>query len=183
MAPAPKNDLLFICNQCGRCGRYAQVATACPSCSNTTFRVARTGRNPTFEDQLHDPYNRDVEEDGPNMTQIGGNNDPISSSGFGQNSRGDQNGNDEISVIRHDDIQAPANNLPGDHDGLKDDVDVREGDPLQSPAFSADNSPFNTINNKREPLHIGPFNMHKSPASLLAPSVYERVRRKRREAI
>jgi hypothetical protein len=180
---AASADLVFTCTGCGRCGSAIDASTACPSCSNRTFRVARTGNLPTFLEQPKDPYKRDTEEEGPNMTQVGGDNDPVSSSGFGQNSRMDQDGHDEISVIRHDGIETPQNRLPGDHDGLRDDLaDPHGDDPIQSPAFTADESPFNPINYK-EPKSIGPFNMHKFTRPPRSESVFDRIRRERKEAL
>jgi hypothetical protein len=129
-----------------------------------------------------DPYMRDVEEDGPNMTTPGSSDDPVSSSGLGQNSRADIGGHDEISVIRNDEMKTPGH-LPQEHDGLRDDLEPHADDPLQSPAMTADDSPFNPMNNT-EPKHIGPHNMHRSPYNARKQeSVFERIRRKRKEAL
>lgn len=164
-ADSSSAELSFICVKCNQPSKTANGG--CSYCASTFFRVARHGNVPVIESPLADPYRaHDTQEDGYKMNTPG-DEGSISGSGLGQRWREPGPGNHE---------EAQNSYLPTDQDCFD-----RNTEPTQSPAMTADDSPFNPMNYK-EPLHIGPFNMQKSPTlNTNRMNVFDRIRKTRKE--
>lgn len=168
-----RSILSFVCTACGH--ECLKPASECPACTARFFRVARR-EVPIIQNPQKNPY-RDKSQfvdnsDGYQFTTPGGQGD-ISGSGFGENSRPDQTGHDELMEQHGEEREKEGTGLPTDQDAFDPyasrDPDSGIYDQPASPALTDDDSPLNPINNPNEPKHVGPFNM---PHNSRVPSIY-----------
>lgn len=164
-------EIVFYCLKCNNTASIETASKGCCFCSCKMFKAARSGI-PLMNNPMRDPYRkRNNEEDGYKKNSPGGENE-MGDSGLGQRFRSDSPGYNEFSQNSY---------IPIDGDYNTSDSVMGPETELESPAMKDDLSPFNPMNHS-EPLHIGPFNMHKSinPKRNI-DDVFNRIQKRRKD--